>query len=278
MLTLSSDFGSPYPAAMKGVISQKTTARVVDIGHDFPRGDVRAAAFWLREILPYYPPATHLAVVDPGVGTDRRAIVVRAGEHALVGPDNGVLYPPARALAAGTGGDLEAFEIDESATETDLLEIPRDPATTDGNRTNDRGATFHGRDVFAPAAATVHETPLDRLGSLAGLSPVDVESLVEETIPTASVETDPDRARGEVLVVDDFGNVITNVPGAFLAGRESIEANGRRVPVEAAFASVPPGDRLATVGEHGYVELDVNDGRGDDAFSLDRGDDVVLEP
>lgn len=279
MITLSSDFGSPYPAAMKGVICQKTDSRLVDISHDFPRGDIRTTAFWLREVLPYYPPATHLVVVDPGVGTDRTAVVVRAGEHALIGPDNGVLLPAARALAASTSGDLEAFEIDDSATETDLLEISHAPETAVGNPSNGRSTTFHGRDVFAPAAATVHETPLDQLGSLEGLSPVDTpDSLVGEPLPTATLEADLDRARGEVLVVDDFGNVITNVPGTFLADRESVEANGHRVPVGSTFASVPAGDRLATVGSHGYVELDVNDGRGDEAFSLSRGDDVVLEP
>jgi len=107
MITLSSDFGSPYPAAMKGVILSQSAARLVDVAHDFPRQDVRAAAFWLREVLPHFPPAVHLVVVDPGVGTDRAAIVVRAGDHALVGPDNGVLLPVARALA----DDLEIYRI-----------------------------------------------------------------------------------------------------------------------------------------------------------------------
>ncbi len=78
MITLTSDFGTPYPAAMKGVFLQHTDARLVDIGHDFPRQDVRTTAFWLREVLPYFPPAVHLVVVDPGVGTDRAALVVRA--------------------------------------------------------------------------------------------------------------------------------------------------------------------------------------------------------
>ncbi|MFB6078548.1 MAG: SAM-dependent chlorinase/fluorinase, partial [Halarchaeum sp.] len=73
MITLASDFDSPYPAAMRGVLCSNTDARLVDVAHDFPRQDVRAAAFWLRELLPTFPPATHLVVVDPGVGTDRRA-------------------------------------------------------------------------------------------------------------------------------------------------------------------------------------------------------------
>ncbi|PSP76248.1 NAD operon protein, partial [Halobacteriales archaeon QS_3_64_16] len=101
MITLSSDFGSPYPAVMKGVLCSRTDTHLVDIAHDFPRQDVRTAAFWLREVLPYFPSAVHLVVVDPGVGTERKALVVRAGEHALVGPDNGILLPAARALAEG---------------------------------------------------------------------------------------------------------------------------------------------------------------------------------
>ena len=72
MITLASDFGSPYPAAMKGVLLEACDARLVDVSHTFPRQDVRAAAFWLREVLPYFPPAVHLVVVDPSVGTARR--------------------------------------------------------------------------------------------------------------------------------------------------------------------------------------------------------------
>ncbi len=279
MITLASDFGSPYPAAMKGVICQRTETRLVEIAHDFPRGDIRTAAFWLREILPYYPPATHLVVVDPGVGTDRGAIILRAGDHMLVGPDNGVLVPPARALANATEGPLEAFEIDESATESDLLEILHTPASTGRQPQSGRSTTFHGRDIFAPAATAVHETSPDRLDSLEGVSPIEpVDSLVDCELPIATLESGPERARGEVLVVDDFGNVITNVPGEFVGDRESIEANGQRVPVGTTFASVPASERLATVGSHGYVELDVNDGRGDEAFGLDIGDDVLIEP
>ncbi|MFC4544223.1 S-adenosyl-l-methionine hydroxide adenosyltransferase family protein [Halosolutus amylolyticus] len=281
MLTLASDFGSPYPAAMRGVLCQRTDARLVDVAHDFPRQDVRAAAFWLRETLPYFPPATHLVVVDPGVGTDRSAIVVRTGEHALVGPNNGVLRPPARRLAGD--GPIETYVIDE--TRLDPVEPTSGPSAdadilgTDASGDGDGGPTsntFHGRDVFAPAAAAVHDAPLSTLDDLAFLAPA--ESVVELELPTATVDAADDRAHGDVLVVDDFGNVITNVPGGYLDGRERIRANGDTVPVGETFAAVPVGDRLATVGSHGYVELDVNQGRGDDAFGLAAGDEVVLEP
>ncbi|EMA38972.1 SAM hydrolase/SAM-dependent halogenase family protein [Halococcus hamelinensis] len=251
MITLSSDFGSPYPAAMKGVILDRTDARLVDVAHDFPRQDVRTTAFWLREVLPTFPPAVHLVVVDPGVGTDRAALVVRAGDHALVGPDNGVLVPAARRLA-GEGAELEAFAIESDAA----------------------SATFHGRDVFAPAAAAVHEVGTDAIESLDGYEPVDdIESL---TFPEPAV--DDGTANGEILVVDGFGNAVTNVPGTVLDGRfgEAIELDGESVRVERSYAHVEPGERLVTVGSHENVELAVNQGRGAEAFGVGVGDDVVL--
>ena len=252
MLTLASDFGTPYPAAMKGVILRRSDARLVDVAHDFPRQDVRTAAFWLREVLPEFPPAVHLVVVDPGVGTDRDALVVRAGDHALVGPDNGVLLPAARRLAGDDPVEPFVVRVD-------------DPAST----------TFHGRDVFAPTAADVHETGVGDIDALDRLSPVSRDELVDLRLPEADL-TDA-RATGEVLAVDDFGNAVTNVPGEFLDGRETVAVNGERVPVGETFASVAPGERLVTVGSHGYVECDVNRGRGDDAFGLAPGDCVALE-
>ncbi|ELY70894.1 SAM hydrolase/SAM-dependent halogenase family protein [Natrinema versiforme] len=277
MITLASDFGTPYPAAMKGVLLQRTDARLVDVAHDFPQQDVRTAAFWLREVLPYFPPATHLVVVDPGVGTERNAIVLRAGDHTLVGPDNGVLLPAARRLAGSTDR-LESGAIDEDALE------PVEPTTPTGSMADSSGNadrssqrrsnTFHGRDVFAPAAAAVHEADTGALDSLEWLEPTPIAADLEFPDPVLEDE----RAAGEVLVVDDFGNAITNVPGSYLDGRERVAANGDPVPVGETFAAVPVGERLATVGSHGYVELDVNRGRGDDAFGLEPGDRVVLEP
>jgi S-adenosyl-L-methionine hydrolase (adenosine-forming) len=270
MITLASDFGTPYPAAMKGVLSRRTDTRLVDVGHDFPRYDVRTAAFWLREVLPYFPPATHLVVVDPGVGTDRNAIVVRAGEHLLVGPDNGVLRPPARRLA--DGADFECYTIDEAAVD------PPEP-TGFGHDSSARASrtstTFHGRDIFAPVAAAVHDIDPEDVGSLEPLTPTD--ETVDLVLPEATVDGAGERADGEVLVVDDFGNVITNVPGTWLEDQDAILANGERVPVAPTFDAVGCGERLATVGSHGYVELDVNRSRGDDAFALDVEDRVVFE-
>ncbi|WP_224332530.1 SAM hydrolase/SAM-dependent halogenase family protein [Haloprofundus halobius] len=253
MITLASDFGTPYPAAMKGVILAETNTRLVDIAHDFPRQDVRTAAFWLREVLPHFPPAVHLAVVDPGVGTDRAALVVRAGDHALVGPDNGLLLPVARRLADRQ--NRGAPDVFDYAYE------------------NPDSTTFHGRDVFAPAATEVHEVGVDAVESLDAVSPVD--DYVDLRFPEP--ERRDDGATGEVLVVDDFGNAVTNLPGGLLDGRDAGTVNGERAPVGQSFAAVDPGERLLTVGSHGNVELAVNRGRGDDAFGVGVGDEVRLQ-
>ena len=260
MLTLASDFGSPYPATMKGVILQRTDARLVDVAHDLPRQDVRAAGFWCRETLPYFPPAVHLVVVDPGVGTDRDAIVIRADDHAVVAPDNGVALPPARRIADAADADIECFQYEYT-----------DPASS----------TFHGRDVFAPAAAAVHDVGVDAIESLDATALLEsiesrepTEAVVDCRLPEATLNGGD--ARGEIIVVDDFGNAITNVPGSVLDSRagEIIEVNGVPATVAQAFADVEVGERLVTVGSHGFVECDVNRGRGDDAFGLEPGDDV----
>jgi len=254
MITLASDFGSPYPAAMKGVILARLgddAPRLVDVAHDLPRQDVRAAAFWLREVLPWFPPAVHLVVVDPGVGTDRAALVVRADDHALVGPDNGVLVPAARVLARGS--EVEVFEV-----------AVDDPASH----------TFHGRDVFAPTAAAVHEAGVGRLHDLTDLTPV--EEYVDHAFPEPTVGDG--EASGEVLVVDGFGNAITNLPGSVLDGHYggSVEVNGADAPVRRSYAMADRGARLVTVGSHGNVELAVNRGRGDEAFGVEPGSRLRL--
>lgn len=249
MITLASDFGSPYPAAMRGVVHDNTDeATVVDITHDLPRQDIRSAAFWLREVLPWFPPAVHCAVVDPGVGTDRDALVVRCGDHALVGPDNGLLAPVATALGEATWYRLS------------------DPEPT--------SATFHGRDIFAPTAARVHEAGLGSLPDLDGIEPAPdpVELDFPEPVITG------DTVKGTVLVIDGFGNVITNIPGELARDHldEELRVNGSVVPVRHSYNAVDPGERVLTVGSHGNVELAVNQGRGDEAFGLGLDDPVRL--
>jgi len=191
-------------------------------------------------------------VVDPGVGTERDALIVRAGEHAIVAPDNGLALPPARALMERQDRTPETVEVYRV---TDV-----DPAS----------ATFHGRDVFAPVAAEVHGTGVADVHELDRVEPV--EEYDDVVFPEPEVERNAAgevvAAQGKVLVVDDFGNCITNVPGDVLEGRVSVEVNGQPVPVVRTFAEAESGQRLVTEGSHGYAECDVRNGRGDDAFNL----------
>lgn len=256
MITLTTDFGDPYPAAMKGVIARRfadeTTPDLVDISHRLPRQDIRAAAFWLRFILPEFPPAVHCVVVDPGVGTDRKALVVRAGDHALVGPDNGVLLPPARTLV-GKEADIEVFEV-----------AVENPASN----------TFHGRDVFAPVAADVRRVGVpacDRLPALSRTREFESLSFPEPESHELGID-------GEILVVDEFGNVVTNVSGDVVAERygERVTVDGRTYPIERSYAHVDVGDPLVTVGSHENIEFAVNQGRGEEVFGLSTGDEFSL--
>lgn len=264
MITLSSDFGEPYPAAMRGVMLQMSDARLVDVSHGFPRQDIRAAAFWLQALLPYFPPAVHLVVVDPGVGTDRDALVIRAGDHALVGPDNGVLLPPARSLA--DQAPIETFRVLTNDGENGR------PAET--WPPNPESSTFHGRDVFAPTAARVYEHGIGDISTLDGLE--RVTDVVDLALPDPTINGGG--ATGTALAVDGFGNVITNIPGSVLTDLfgEDLKANGVWASVRRTYGAVEPGHRVVTVGSHGHVELAVNQGRGDERFGVEAGGRIRL--
>jgi S-adenosylmethionine hydrolase len=238
-------------------------ARVLDLTHQVPRGDVRQGALTLAQSISYLPVAVHLAVVDPGVGTERRAVAVLAQDHVLVGPDNGLLLWAADAL----GGARHAYELAESAY-----------------RLRPVSATFHGRDVFAPAAAHV----------AAGLAPaklgppVDVDSLVRLPDPVCVVVGGA--VHGEVIAVDTFGNAQTSVradtlaragidpagPGAHLL----LSAHGHAAPQPVSygrtFADVPPGEAVAFLDSAGQLALAVNRGEASAYFGLRVGSQVTI--
>jgi S-adenosylmethionine hydrolase len=258
IVTLLSDFGtsSPYPAQVRAALLTRCRAALVDITHEVPPHDVRTGAVLLAEAAPQFPAGTvHLAVVDPGVGTDRAPLAIAAGGHFLVGPDNGLLVPAARSL-----GPVRAVAIE--AARVTRVPVP---------------ATFHGRDLFAPAAALlVTGWPLDALGS-AARSPVDLEIR-----PPAR---DRGALRGEVLYVDPFGNVITNIPGWWLdALPDSVRLKlgpGRaaaRIRRVRTYGEGRRGDMLALVGSAGGVEIAVREGRAADRLRLRAGAAVELEP
>jgi S-adenosyl-L-methionine hydrolase (adenosine-forming) len=245
VITLLTDFGTAdgYVGEMKGVLSTLAPdAQLIDITHDVPAQDVESGRLALARCWRRYAPGTvHLAVVDPGVGSTRRAIAVVSDGRMLVGPDNGLLSPAL--LIAGARAVS--------------LPIPRTAS-----------ATFHGRDVFAPAAAALARgTPLDALGT-----PVD-DPVVRRT-PEAHRRTDGS-IEGQVIAIDRFGNAITNLVGR-LGG--VVEIDGASLPLRRSYSEVDPGAPAAIVGSTGLVEIAVREGSGAARFGLARGSRVVLRP
>lgn len=245
-ITLLTDFGTAdgYVGEMKGVLlSLAPQAALVDISHDVAPQDVEAARLTVARFWRRFPAGTvHLVVVDPGVGSSREAIAVASDGRYLVGPDNGVLSPSL--LVAGA--------------RVVKLRVPAGAAPT-----------FHGRDVFAPAAAMLAMgTPLDALG------PPLEEPVVRRT-PEARRRADG-AIVGEVIAVDRFGNLITNL----VAPRGgTVEVDGQMVgPLGRTYAEVPTGSLVALVGSSGLVEIAVRDGSAAERISVARGVPVVLRP
>lgn len=244
IVTLLTDFGTAdgYVGEMKGVIaSQAPDATMVDISHALPPHDVECARLTVARYWRRFPEGTvHLVVVDPGVGSARACLAVQSMGRFLVGPDNGVLSPAL--LVAGSRAVA--------------LEPPAGAA-----------ATFHGRDVFAPAAAALAEgASLDALGA-ALLSPV-----VRRT-PEPHRRADGAIA-GEVISVDRFGNAVTNLMTMRAGG--AVEVAGRVVPFVRTYADVEAGEAAALIGSSGLVEIAVREGSAARVLGLERGSAVVL--
>jgi S-adenosylmethionine hydrolase len=245
IVTLLTDFGagSGYPAQMKGVLlARAPDARLVDVSHEVPAYDVLAGALLLEACVPWFPSrAIHLAVVDPGVGTARRPLcVVDAEGRRLVGPDNGLFTP---------------FLDGARAYALDALPPPASP-------------TFHGRDLFAPAAALL------ALGAEpASLGPPVPDPL---RLPWPRATRDRELVRGEVLTADPFGNLLTSVRAADLP-REvaSVEVAGRAARWVRTFGEGTPGELLALVGSSGRLEIAVREGSAARALAAPRGAAVV---
>jgi len=247
IITLISDFGTFYPAVMKAVIlGIAPHATIVDVTHDISPHNVREAAFILRETVKYFPRGTtHIAVVDPTVGTSRRALVIEAAGRYLVGPDNGLLIPAARSL-----GDFEAMCIQVAA----------------------KSSTFHGRDVFAPMGAHIS------LGRLRNLELAPAHADLELQDPQVSKHT----VSGTVIYVDRFGNCVTNISGIFMIQRSGYGSthllnNSVAVQFVRTYDEVAHGHPLLTVGSFDLVEVSINQGDAATELNLNSGDKVKLD-
>ncbi len=240
-ITFLSDYGpgDEYVGIVEGVIARIAPAvRVIHLGHGVPPQDIRTGSRRLARALPFTPPGVHLAVVDPGVGTERGAIAIRSGDRIRVGPDNGLLIP-----AAG--------QIDE------VVEISRSPW-----RLEPVSNTFHGRDIFAPVAAHL------ALGE--PLTGTPITDLVE-------LEPLRPRREGATRIVhaveiDGFGNVITN---AELPDRP-VRVDGRDVVLGRTFDDAPPGGLVIYEDSAGEVAIAVNGGSAAELLNVGTGDELRL--
>jgi S-adenosylmethionine hydrolase len=256
LITLTTDFGngSPYVAAVKGVIlALNPDVRIIDLGHDIPAQDLRQAAVFLAATLPYYPPqALHVVVVDPGVGAQRSILYAEVAYLRLLVPDNGCWTW----LLEGERRRIRVIRLAEKRFWRSRV-----------------SATFHGRDIFAPVAANL---------SL-GLDPRELGPVVsdwvrlERPIP----QHHPNSVTGEVLFVDRFGNLITNIPGSALT-RDDRPKQVRIAGVEVTcivrtYSDAEPGTLLALVSSSEWLEVAVN--RGDAARQLNAniGTPVTIE-
>jgi S-adenosylmethionine hydrolase len=255
VITLLSDFGDVYPASMKGVIlGIAPEASIVDISHSVPRQDVRAGAFMLMTCARYFPSGTvHVAVVDPGVGTERRPVAIKAesveaGTHYFVGPDNGLLIPAARSI-----GNFAVHEI----TNTNLFLYSV-------------SSTFHGRDIFAPVGARISK----------GMNIGDVGRQIFDFVNLDFGEgkkKDGD-LDGNIIFIDSFGNIVTNIPSKVVEFKpgDVLEIQKKWVSFQKSYGFCKAGEPLALIGSHGYLEIAVNQGNAAAYFNKKQGDKIIL--
>lgn len=256
MITLTTDFGyrEPFVGQIKGVLlSIAPEALVVDLTHGIPAHDIRAAALAIYSSYRYFPKGSvHMAVVDPGVGSSRAAIIVEACGHLFVGPDNGLFT-----LLWGECAGARAWAI----TSKDVM---RDSP----------GHTFHGRDLFAPVAAWLH----------GGRKPSEMgqpmKGIVTLSMPEAVAEGGA--LRGEVIHVDVFGNAITNIRAPEVqamrdkpGGPIIAEAGGRRCPIVEYYAEGVSGPH-ALVNSDGWLEIFVFERSASEALALEVGSSVKV--
>lgn len=252
-IVLLTDFGlqDGYVGVMKGVIAGIAPGvPVIDLSHEIPPQDIPSAAFLLETSWSYFPErSVFVAVVDPGVGSTRRGLALRSHDRFFVGPDNGIL--------SGVIDTAHEARCIENRTLW-LPEVSR---------------TFHGRDIFAPvAAALAAGTPFSQVGP-----PLPDPIRLEPPLPR---QTDEGVA-GEVVYVDRFGNLVTNLPPGLLEGRREWVArtcDGVEWPPRATYSDAAPGERCAVVGGWGRLELSVNQGSAAHQSGLGVGSPVFLGP
>jgi len=270
IITLTTDFGydDAYVAAVKGaILNINPQASIVDVTHSVRPQDILEAAFILNTAYRYFPKQTvHVAIVDPGVGSERRGIILKTASAIFVAPDNGILSyviddlfsVESRSVIEQTHGLTEiVFKTGLEAAAITDPRFWRHPVSP----------TFHGRDIFAPVAA----------GLSLGISPYEFGEKISSlhALPVAKPSLDPDgNLVGQVLHVDRFGNLITNIRSNSLTSKDvAIEVTGQRIQGISDYYAQKEGV-MAVVGSSGYLEISLRDGSACDFLGIGVGDEI----
>lgn len=240
IVTLTTDVGWKYAAEMKGrILSINPDATIVDVSHHILPQKIMQGAFVMYSMAPHFADAVHVGVVDPGVGTERKSIIIECENAHFVGPDNGLLVP-----AAKTMGIKKVYEI-----------IPDEDASP----------VFHGRDVFAPVAA--------RLSRGERAAEIGEETTGYVDLDFGACEVTEGRVKGRVLFIDRFGNIITNIQGEHVKA-DTLEVKmgivERSVKVYPSYGFAEQGEMLALISSSGFLEIAR---RGGNAASLCRAEE-----
>jgi len=256
VITITTDFGhkGPFVAVMKGVmINRFHDCKIIDLAHDIPAQWPPEAGFWVGLSYSYFPRGTvHLAIVDPGVGTERDILLVEYDQHYFMAPDNGLL---ARML--DTAENAAVFKLELRALEQ--LGIPA-PSNT-----------FHGRDIFAPVAAEI---------AAGRTTPAAIGTRVVEWTPAwvDEPEVTPSRVTGVIVTVDAFGNLISNIDEKLIAGFKTPVAHiaGHDISMQTTYGRVQPGDFLALINSFGVVEIAKAESNASEGLGIERGAPITI--
>lgn len=253
VITITTDFGhkGPFVAIMQGVIlSRYPEAKIIDLMHDIPAQWPPEAGFWVSRSYRWFPGGSiHLAIVDPGVGTERDILIVEHDGHTFMAPDNGLLGP-----LLDTATSTRVYRLD-----TLRLDLP------------EPSATFHGRDIFAPVAADLASGRLT-VGDVATETKEWVPGWIDEPEVTAG------RVTGVIVTVDTFGNLISNIDASLVEGMASpvVSIAGHEVPMLRTYGQAKPGDYLALVNSFGVVEIARAEGDAAEGLGSARGAPLVI--